>query len=151
MATSTLPGGEVFERRLQFLGGRKRENISMRTGNAAKRALEGFEVLKREHGGRREHGDLLAVAQRFERGSHGDFGLAEADVAAQQAVHGMRRFHVALDLFGGGKLVLGFGELEGVFELALPVGIGREGEAFGHAALRRRASKAHPPCRAFWL
>ena len=98
-------------------------------------ALEGFEVLEREHGGGRQHGHLLAVAQRFERRAHGDFGLAEADVAAQQAVHGMRRFHVALDLLGGGELVLGLGEFEGVFEFALPVGIGRKGEAFGHAAL----------------
>ena len=34
-----------------------------------------------------------------------------------------------------GELVLGFGVLEGVFEFALPVGVGRERKAFGHAAL----------------
>ena len=55
-------------------------------------------MLEREHRGGREHGHLLAVAQRLEGGAHGDFGLAEADVAAEQAVHGMRDFHVALDL-----------------------------------------------------
>ena len=33
------------------------------------------------------------------------------------------------------ELVLGFGEFEGVFKFALPVGIGREREAFGHAPL----------------
>ena len=107
----------------------------MRTGNGGEAALEGLEVLEREHGGGREHGHLLAVAQRLEGRAHGDFGFAEADVAAEQPVHGMRRFHVALDFLGGGDLVLGFGELEGVLEFALPVGVVREREAFSHAAL----------------
>ena len=47
----------------------------------------------------------------------------------------MRRFQVALDFLGGGELVLGFGELECVLEFALPVGIGRKRETFGHASL----------------
>ena len=42
---------------------RKRLSISMRTGKAAKPALEGLEVLKGEHRGGRQHGNLLAVAQ----------------------------------------------------------------------------------------
>ena len=130
-----LAGGELLDGGLQFLGGIEARKHRDAHGKRREAALEGFEMLKREHSGGREHGHLLAVAQRFERGAHGDFGFAEADVAAQQAVHGMRRFHVALDLLGGAELVLGLGELEGVFEFALPVGIGREGEAFGHAAL----------------
>ena len=47
----------------------------------------------------------------------------------------MRRFHIALDLFGGGNLILGFGELEGIFEFALPVGVLRKRVAFRDAAL----------------
>ncbi len=72
--------------------GRKRLSISMRTGKRLEALLERFEVLKAEHGGGREHGDLFAVAQRLERRAHHDFGLAETDVAAQQAVHRLRRF-----------------------------------------------------------
>ena len=41
-----------------------------------------------------EHRDLLAVADRDEGGAQGDFGLAEADVAADQAVHRLARAHV---------------------------------------------------------
>ena len=92
-------------------------------------------MLEGEHGGGRQHGNLLAIAQRFERGPHGYFGFSVADVPGEQPIHGMGRFHVALDVFSGGKLVFGFSELEGVFELALPVGIRRKREAVGHAAL----------------
>src|SRR5260221_6761637 len=83
--------------------------------------LEGFEVLEGEHCCRCEDGHLLAVAQRLEGGTHGDFSFAEAHVATEQAVHWIRRFHVALDLFGGGDLIFRFRELEGVFKFALPV------------------------------
>ena len=55
-------------------------------------------MLKRQHRRRREERHLLAVHHRLERGAHRDFGLAVADVAAQQAVHRRRRFHVALDV-----------------------------------------------------
>ena len=98
-------------------------------------------MLEREHGGRREQRHLLAVAQRFERGSHGDFRFAVAHVTAQQAVHRMGRFHVALDLLRGGDLVLGGVELKSVFELALPVGVARERESLGHAPLRVQLQK----------
>ena len=130
-------GGQFLERRLHFLGATgSARTFRCAPGNAAKRALERLVMLEREHRGGRQHGHLFAVAQRLEGGAHGDFGFAVADVAAQQPVHGMRRFHVALDFLHGGELVLGLGELEGVFEFALPVGIARKGEALGHAALR---------------
>ena len=80
-------------------------------------------MLECEDRSGRQHRHLLAVAQRLECGAHHHFGLAEADVAAQQPVHRLRAFHVALDLVDGGELVRGRGELEGVFELALPVAV----------------------------
>ena len=83
--------------------------------------LESFEVLEGEDGGGREHGDLLVIADGFEGGAHGDFGLAVADVAAEQAIHGLRGFHVANDVFDGLRLIFGFVEFEGVFELAEPI------------------------------
>ena len=98
----------------------------MRTGNAAKRRLKRFQMLERKHRGRREHGNLLAVRQRLERGAHGDFRLAVADVAAEQPVHRQSRFHVALHIFDGALLVRGFLEFESVLEFALPVGIRRK-------------------------
>ena len=48
---------------------------------------------------------------------------------------GSVRFHVAFHVVDRFLLIGGFFELEGVFEFALPVGIGREGVAGGHFAL----------------
>ena len=58
-------------------------------------------MLKRQHGRRREERHLLSVHHRLERGAHRHFGLAVADVAAEQAIHRRRRFHVALDVVDG--------------------------------------------------
>ena len=44
-------------------------------------------VLTGEQRGGCEDGDLLAVLDRFERGTDRDLGLAEPDVAADEAVH----------------------------------------------------------------
>ena len=57
--------------------------------------LQRLLVLERQHRRRREKRDLLAVHHRLERGAHRDFGLAVADVAAEQPVHRRRRLHVA--------------------------------------------------------
>ena len=101
----------------------------MLTGNLENRRLEGLEVLEAEDRGRREDSDLLGVLHGFEGGAHGDFGLAVANVAAEQAVHGLGRFHVTLDVGDGAELVVGLGEVEGVFELALRLVSGEKGVA----------------------
>ena len=94
-----------------------------------------LQVLKREHGRRREKRDLLAVHDRLERGAHRHFGLAVSDVAAQQPVHRRGRLHVPLDVGDGVRLIGGQLPLEGVFEFLLPVRIGGEGIA-GHRLAR---------------
>ena len=78
-------------------------------------------MLEREHGRRREKRDLLAVHHGLERGAHRDLGLAVADVAAEQAIHRRRRFHVARDVGDRGLLIGGQVVLERVGELLLPV------------------------------
>jgi hypothetical protein len=50
-------------------------------GEAGEPLGERLEVLLDEQRRRHEHGDLLAVLDRLERGTHRDLGLAEADVA----------------------------------------------------------------------
>src|ERR1700694_3426396 len=95
-----------------------------------KAALEVLKVLEGQDCGGRKHGHLLVVLHSLERGAHSDLGLAITDIAAQQAVHGQRRFHVLLDLFNGLELVVGLVELKGVFELALPLSVNGEGVAF---------------------
>ena len=73
--------------------------------------------------------DLLAVLHRLERGAHRDLGLAEADVAAHQAVHRDRALHVALDVVDGLQLVGRLLERERLLHLVLPRRVGREGVA----------------------
>ena len=83
-------------------------------------------MLLHQQGGRHQHRDLLAVLDRLEGGPHRDLGLAVTDVAADEAVHGDGALHVGLDLVDGAELVGGLDVGEGVLELALPRGVGRE-------------------------
>ena len=62
-----------------------------------------------------EHQHLLAVDGDREGGAHGDLGLAEADVTADEPVHRVRRLEVLHHRFDRGALVLGLA----VGELAL--------------------------------
>ncbi len=81
---------------------------------------EGLEVLGGQQGGGDQDGHLLAVLDGLEGGPDGHLGLAEADVAADQAVHGGVRLHVRLDVLDGlelvGRLVVG----ERLLHLVLP-------------------------------
>ncbi len=115
-------------------GAEAREHLDV-DGEVGEALFEGLEVLEREDGGGGEDGDLFAILHGLEGGAHGDFGLAVADVAAEEAVHGLGGLHVGLDVDDGGELVVGFGEGEGVFELALEVVVGREGGAYCRLAL----------------
>ena len=83
-------------------------------------------MLANQQGGWHEHGHLFAVLNRLERGSKGDLGFAIADVSGQQAVHRNRALHIALDFFDGRKLVWRLDKREGLFEFALPRGVGAE-------------------------
>ncbi len=82
-------GGLLEDVLLLFCGAEARDHLDV-DGEVGEAALEGFEVLEGEDGGGREDGDLLAILHGLEGGAHGDFGFAVADVAAEQAVHGLR-------------------------------------------------------------
>ena len=78
-------------------------------------------VLLREHGGRHEDGDLLAIHHRLERRADRYFGFAEANVTADQAVHRLCAFLVSLCSGDGGHLIRRFLVDESALELALPL------------------------------
>ncbi len=63
-------------------------------------------VLLGEDGRRREHQRLLAVDRDRERCANRDLGLAEADVAADEPVHRVRRLEVLLDGLDRALLIL---------------------------------------------
>ena len=89
---------------------------------------EGAVVLQRKDGGRHQYGYLFAVGGGLEGGADSDLGLAEADVAADQAVHRHGLFHVLLDGLGGALLVGGVFVEERRFELLLQEAVVRVGE-----------------------
>jgi hypothetical protein len=106
-------------------------------------------MLKRQHCGRREERDLLAVHDGLECSTHCDLGLAVPNVTAQQAIHRRRRFHVAPDVVDRVLLIDGERPFERIVELTLPVRVGAERVArhgfargvqleqlFGHVAHR---------------
>ena len=74
-------------------------------------------MLLREHRRRAEERHLLARHRDAEGGAQRDLGLAEADVAADEAIHRPRRLEVLVHLVDGarlvGRLVEGEGRLEG--------------------------------------
>ncbi len=69
---------------------------------------EVVEVLLGQQRGRHQHRHLVAAHHRHEGGAQRDFGLAEADVAAHQAVHRLARLHVGHHRGNRGGLVGGF-------------------------------------------
>ena len=95
---------------------------------------EGGEVLLGEDGGGHEYGDLEAVGDGLEGSAKGDLGLAVADIAADEPVHGPDAFHIALHVEDGLGLVGGLLVGKGVFELDLPWRVEGEGVALGQLA-----------------
>ena len=69
---------------------------------------EYFEMLLCENSGWREHGHLLSVHHCLERSAHCDFRFAETNVAADQAIHRPRPFHVDLGIYDCLQLIRRF-------------------------------------------
>ena len=97
---------------------------------------EGPGVLPREQRGRHQDSHLFAVHGDLEGGPHGDLGLAVADVAADQQVHGMRLLQRLGDLLDRPLLVGCFLILETGGKGFRLRAVGREGVAGGDRADR---------------
>ena len=89
----------------------------------------GIKMLPRQNGRGRQNRALLAAHHALERRAQGDFGLADADVAAQQAVHRVGLLHVMLDVGGAGQLVGGLVVGKALFKIPLPGVVIGEGVA----------------------
>ena len=81
-------------------------------------------VLAREQRGGGDDCDLLSGHCRNKGGAQRDLGLAEADIAADEAVHRPAAFEVAQHIGDGAFLILGLGPGEAVDEL-VEAGMGR--------------------------
>ena len=97
---------------------------------------EGAEVLLRQDRGRHEHHHLLAVRNGLLGGAQRHLGLAVADVAADQAVHGALGLQVPLHRVDRLELVGRLPVREGALEHQLPLAVGRKLVTPASAALR---------------
>ena len=129
-----LAARERIERRLLLGVGLEAAHALDAERIRAEPLAEAALVLLAEDRRRHEHRDLPARVDRLERGADRDLGLAEADIAADEAIHRPRALHVALGRGDRGDLVLGLLVRELRLELALPVAVGGVRDA-----LRRRA------------
>ena len=126
-ADDDVDGADGEGREDAFLLGRRAESRQggdgeRKRGHAvAKRA----QVLLGQDRGRHQHRHLVAAIDRFEGRPHGHFGLAEADVAAEQAVHRPRLEHVALDRGDGRELIARFAVGKRGVEFLLPGRVAR--------------------------
>ncbi len=130
-----LAGGEIFEYLPRLLGRLGAVEILDLDGQVAQALREGAVVLQCEYGRGHEHRRLFAVDSRLERGAYGNFGLAEAHVAAYETIHRLLRLHVALYGLRGALLVGRILPYERRLQLLLQVAVGREGEALRCLAL----------------
>ena len=82
---SILPAFDFLQNVFLLFGGAESADHLDGDGKSREALLEGFEMLEGEDGGGRQDGDLFVVGDCFESRAHGDFRLAVADVAAEQA------------------------------------------------------------------
>ena len=126
--------GEPFERRLDFLRRAEARQLRDLDRPLAEAVGDVLVMLLGEQRRRREDRDLLAAGDGDERGAQRDFGLAEADVAADEAVHRPRRDHV-LDHGVDRRVLVGrLLEAEARRERLVVVRLEAEREAFARGA-----------------
>ena len=97
---------------------------------------EGIEVLFSEQRGRHQHRDLLAFVDRDKGGAQGHLGFAEADVAADEAIHRLALLQIGQRGVDGGPLVGRFLEGKSLAKRVVIMLDQTEGMAFTRRALR---------------
>ena len=108
-------------------------DLQAKRGKALKECLV---VLLGQNGRGAEHHDLAAGVNALKGRAQGDLGLAKAHVAAQQAVHGLGRLHVGLDVGDSLQLVARLVVGEALLHLDLFGRIGRTGDTGNRRAAR---------------
>ena len=133
---SIVPSARPSERRLDLLGGAKARQLGDLDRPLAEAVGDVLVVLLGEQRRRRQDRDLLAAVDRDEGGAQRDLGLAEADVAADQPVHRLRRHHVLDHGVDRGVLVGRLLEAEARGEGLVVVRLEAEREALARGAAR---------------
>ena len=97
--------GYAFEHGLDFLRGAKARQLGQLDRQIGETIREDLQMLLGQQGCRHQHRDLLAIGDRDERGAQRDFRLAEAHVAADEAVHRFAGDEILDDRFDRGGLI----------------------------------------------
>ena len=140
--------GEVAQHLLRLGGLAEARDHLDAHGEVAEALAERVPVLLGEDRRGHEHQRLLAVDRDRERGPHGDLGLAEADVAADEPVHRPRRLEVLLHGLDRPLLILGLAVGELGLEPLEPLVIRRRRRRPAPAGAARRAPAARRRARA---
>ena len=101
---------------------RKHIHLHAKGGKALKERLK---MLLRQNGRGAQHHHLAPRIHALEGSAQGNFGLAKAHVATEQAVHGLCRLHVCLDIGDGVELIMRLLVREALLHLDLLRRIGR--------------------------
>ena len=123
--------GEARLDRLRLLVGDEAGEAADIDREAAEAFLELHMMLAREQGGGADEDDLHPRHRRDEGGAQGDFGLAEAHVAADEAIHRLARSQILDHVADRAVLILGFliGEAIDKGGVARDIGFGDGGGA----------------------
>ena len=111
---------QSLEHDLGFLGGEEATQYLNANRIASEAVGERVAVLCRQQRRRRQHRDLLAVLDRFERSTDRDLGLAKANIAAHQSIHRIGALHIDLDLVDRLALIGRLHKWERLLHLVLP-------------------------------
>ena len=108
-------------------------DLQAKRGKALKERLV---VLLGQNGRGAEHHDLATGVHALKRRAQGDLGLAKAHIAAQQAVHGLGRLHVGLNVSDGLQLVARLVVRKALLHLDLLGRVGWAGDTGNRRAAR---------------
>ena len=128
--------GKRLERALLLRRGAEAAEHFDLQAKRSKALKERLVVLLGQNGRGAEHHDLAAGVHALKRRAQGNLGLAETHVAAQQAVHGLGRLHVGLDVGDSLQLVARLVVGEALLHLDLLGRIGRTGDTGNRRAAR---------------
>ncbi len=129
-----LARGQALANLGQLLSRHKSGNLLDPERQALEPLAHDLEVLADEQRRRREDRDLLACHRDHEGGAERDLGLAEADVAADQAIHRLAGGEVVEHRLDRARLILGLVVREAGGEFLVQAGRRREAGASAHRA-----------------
>ena len=103
--------------------GHKPRQHSDRDGIVHHALLKVMVVLRCQNGGRYQVRHLISAHDRLKGRTHRNLGLSISHITAQKPIHGMRLFHIRLDLFNAAQLIVRLLIKKGRLKITLPLAV----------------------------